>query len=387
MRHLKKKGHISTMKKAYLVLNLEDLQGGHLIPRSGAQILSAHALKELVFPSLPTLEGGLSLAAGRPGLRAVKDFMYAAAVHQASLGATIVVEDSSLSNIDRQREWFQLLEPYGYQVSFLADEDIPVHPLLGRVDAQQMLSEGVLSVENIQEGWEVMVVGDVQSAGSRIQKLIDNRDHERMLWVFVGDLFDRGDNPALVHSLISHLGRRARRVLGDHDWNIRKVLREPQGTTKRQTRETLEILEREKNMHPATLKKWVAGFTPAFDFVMPDGRRYLVTHAGVGLDSLPLVGEQVNLHATPDVFFMLGERGASSTYAGIGDYPASVDTRLAELSASQGLWVGQLHGHREAEAPGSVPSVFGLESSAETPEGRLTAALVSADGVEVIEVF
>lgn len=372
------------MKKFYLTTHLTDPQ----LFNAGFQVLSAKSLKVSVSPSLPDYENNLTIAGSRPLTRAIRDFMRASAEHQASLGASILIEDPGLDNLDRQREWFQLLEPYGYSGGFITDSpDSAVHPTLTRCTVEEALEEGLLPIEVIPAGWEVMVVGDVQSAGARLEKLVEEHDHEKMLWVFAGDLFDRGENPEIVYRIVNRLGKRSRLVLGNHDWNILKVLREPDSSTKQQTRISIQLLRERIRLRPGTLKRWVAGFVPAFDFQTSEGNRYFVTHGGVSLDSLPLRDGRVNLHSYPDVGFMLGTRSNSSITAGIGCYPKKVDRTLAALSANSldGMWAAQFHGHRHSEAPGSVPGVYGLESEAERPDGKLTAALISQGLITVVE--
>ncbi|WP_143180975.1 RNA ligase, partial [Buchananella hordeovulneris] len=229
--------------------------------------------------------------------------------------------------------------------------------------------------------------GDVQSCAGALAKLKEHYGgwDPRTLFVFVGDLFDRGPDAAGVAELIGvRPPDNVVLVEGNHDENLRFLLAGLSRAGFPDTRVSLEQL-RAVGYTKKDLADLVERFVPAYALRFA-GRSFLVTHAGLApatIDAIMHVDDQgrraYDFTHLPLRQLLLGSSSRQQTYRGFSQYDRSVE---AALSHPQ---IVQVHGHRNGtrtESPGpeaAAPNVWALEQRVEHG-GHLAALEVNADG-------
>lgn len=221
----------------------------------------------------------------------------------------------------------------------------------------------------------VMVIGDVHGCHDALMAAVDGPRLDRdTLYVFAGDLFDRGvQNAELLGWLACHVNDpNVVLVEGNHDSHLRNYVRGTErrrkdGTIRRTTKfqEALDAFRASELCHAhgwpyveSVLGDIVSALVPCYPFSF-DGTRYLVTHAG--------------LAAMPKA---LGLVSADACIHGVGDY----DTPIDELwSANDDQGVVQVHGHRLTRS--TARSVC-LESGVEFGKA-LSVLVIDHDGHRV----
>lgn len=371
--------------------------------------------EKIMSPSITCFDG-VSKTVRANTKRFVDSMILEAVKTRASLGATIVLDDVENVKISVQKKWMKLMSEYGYEVVIVdvqgeqslcelqekasllgnVSPEIVEHYFKNRVfhSSLRVIDNDSdfrreFSIPTVDHGdTKTMIVGDVQSASSRLRKLVEEYDEPNMKWVFTGDLFDRGENPYEVYQIVNSLGARATKIMGNHDEHIYDVLREPDGKRYVQTRKTVAQLM-EQGLTRDSLTRWVKSFIPFYDFRV-FGYRYFATHGGVSLNKLAVDEDSINVMTTPsDISFIQGTRNMLNTRKGIGMYVDNIDFLLAEDSSLNQMFEAQFHGHRnsgcvEADA---IEGVYNLESRAEDSDGWLTSVLITEDGCRVIKTF
>ena len=268
----------------------------------------------------------------------------------------------------------------------------------GYITPEEVDSILTVPVVNLQEhGYErVMIIGDVQGMGAELETLLtrdgktaaETLDDPTTLFVFAGDLFDRGTNPTRVYDL---LGERVHNpnivvVEGNHEVAVLKALAKPQDAAA-DSKETVETLLA-YGATPNKIRDLITHTTPVFLFTPHEGDKVrVVTHAGI--HPALLVNEETTdgyrvLHYSNKLFYT-GSGEPSVTKSGYTQYQGYEST-LDDVTESLGFV--QYFGHREpAHNPGAYKVIRPLEASVEFTGGCLRAAYLRGSGEGFIQVL
>lgn len=249
-------------------------------------------------------------------------------------------------------------------------------------------------------GGRTAIVGDTHNRATAIRALAELVQDEGVRdVVFVGDLFDRGPDPAgsvralmELEAALEAKGGRCVYVEGNHDCHIREILFNPvirEGRFKA-SRETLAALEAAEDGQD--LMEWVRALTarlvPAALVDAGEGDTIVVTHGGIsGRDAAAIVraGRIPWTLTANDLIF--GATRPEVTYCKQfpSDYTPETLEALAGAVLEDGTRVHQAHGHRSfktghpAETAGPEgATVWCLESEAEDDAGCVSVLLVGA---------
>lgn len=355
--------------------------------------------------------------------RTIVEFLHSIIRHRVDLGATVIVDNTNI-NVRSQKQIAEIGDTRGYETVVVDVQGntsldelkrrnqsreswkiVPEHVVekmydnkhktknyanLREITPEEMAKEMFVSRTIVPDQERVVVVGDVQSCGNALEMVLNKYNDGNTTFVFTGDLFDRGPDAYKVFSLVNGLGKRAVKVMGNHDEHLFRVLSNPESERQRQTRQSVEQLHN-AGVKDSSILKWVKSFVPFFDFTY-HGNRYLVTHGGVETNGLEYyVSEDgsgdLEAGALADVSFIQGARHAENIRAGIGDYDENIDRLLSEGSTNT-RWRAQFHGHRHTKGarPDQFPGVFSLESEVESG-GVLTVAVLDGDNPVTIDTF
>ena len=374
--------------------------------------ISRSDFERIVTPTLPALDG-CSHIMSNSNRSMINSMIEDAVLARAKQGYTIVLDDPDNTKLSNQKKWLTMLHGYGYEVILVdvqGDKTLseiskvaritsttPLkvvekyytnaekHPALRVIASHEEFMAEFFTPTTHYGNSPVMVVGDVQSSSTRLQKLVDTYDTPAMRWVFTGDLTDRGENPAETIRIVQKLGNRTVKVMGNHDEHLYDVLREPRGDKYVQTRETVKKLYMQ-GFTRDHIMKWVNGFVPFHDFTVGD-KRFFASHGGVSLNSISADLDGVTVSTIPtDMYFIQGARDKLTTHRGVGMYAENIDFLLAISSDSNPWFDAQFHGHRNSghATPSSDDTVFNLESRAEEADGHLTSALITKNSITPI---
>ena len=254
------------------------------------------------------------------------------------------------------------------------------------------------TVEEIDaSGYErVVVIGDVQSCAGALAKVKDFYGgwDPASLFVFVGDLFDRGPDAAGVMDLIVEDGRVPDNIIlveGNHDEHLRMICSDVRGGSWPDTRESRrQILA--SGRRDGDIEALLARMVPMAGLRFA-GEHVLVTHAGLDpatIDRIAAEGEDGlltwDLTEVPMLQLLLGSSARSTTFQGRSGYERAVEARLSHPR------ILQVHGHRNgsrSEDPGpalAAPNVYTLEHRVEHG-GHLAVLQIDADGTRTLHAF
>lgn len=217
---------------------------------------------------------------------------------------------------------------------------------------------------------QVMVIGDIQGCYSVLKTMIGETLDSNTLYVFTGDLLDRGlENVAVFDWALQHChDKNVIFIEGNHDTHIAEYGYDNwpigrDGTTRipRQFQETLRQLLATRD--EATLRKQmrVLARTLRQALILDyHGRTYFICHGG--------------LSATPENLTTVATR---TLIHGVGTYTTPID----ELFYAPNNVI-QIHGHRHTE---STAQSICLEDSVEYG-GHLRAAVLTEQGVTLREI-
>ena len=254
------------------------------------------------------------------------------------------------------------------------------------------------TVEEIDaSGYErVVVIGDVQSCAGALAKVKDFYGgwDPASLFVFVGDLFDRGPDAAGVMDLIVQDGAVPDNVVlveGNHDEHMRMLIGEVRAggwPDTRASRDQILAAGRSRGEIQALLARMV----PLVGLRLA-GEHILITHAGLDpatIDRIAVEGEDGllawDLTEVPMLQLLLGSSDRSTAFQGRSSYARAVEERLSHPR------ILQVHGHRNgarSEEPGpahAAPNVYTLEHRVEDG-GHLAVLEIGADGARTLRAF
>ncbi|MHA3723788.1 RNA ligase [Leucobacter sp. HY1910] len=184
---------------------------------------------------------------------------------------------------------------------------------------------------------QVVVVGDVHSCAEALEEALHEFGTPQTHWVFAGDLFDRGPDPAGVMRIVSALVAEGRGtvVTGNHELNLRAISTLSEQTRFSDTRVTRQALL-EAGITEEEQVAFVNSTVPALHiYIEGDDQPWLVTHGGVGILTQHKLQDSGLLHVSDtECVYGLGDRGRT--------YRAKTSYNVADMPL-----VGfQLHGHR-----------------------------------------
>ena len=200
------------------------------------------------------------------------------------------------------------------------------------------------TVEEIDaSGYErVVVIGDVQSCAGALAKVKDFYGgwDPASLFVFVGDLFDRGPDAAGVMDLIVQDGAVPDNVVlveGNHDEHMRMLIGEVRAggwPDTRASRDQILAAGRSRGEIQALLARMV----PLVGLRLA-GEHILITHAGLDpatIDRIAVEGEDGllawDLTEVPMLQLLLGSSDRSTAFQGRSSYARAVEARGADAS-------------------------------------------------------
>ena len=385
-------------------------------------VVSMDDIRATFAPSVPTTTGA-TYALHHTIQKKVATFALDAVTYLAQMGQTIVIDALNLRIRDQNR-YITIAHRYGYEVYLydaqgqISDEDLLARnasrPATDQIDPavvvkkaaegrQRWLAPGVTEVSSVREFADmltypvhdfdrydtVVVVGDVQSCGDQLAHAVGDIGgfgQPDTAWVFVGDLYDRGESPVTVHHLIDNAPENVFIVEGNHDRHMRTLI----GFDKapRDTHRTRELLNA-AGISDTAIMRVIDRTVPLLAFTR-GGRHYLVTHGGVRPSDcltgvVDIDGSYRLQPTTADWSFMFGQSDQAHTYARTSDYAADTST------LDDGGFI-QFYGHRnggfdEPARPAKVTDrLYALESRVENG-GHLTVAVIDRSGEIDIRTF
>ena len=228
----------------------------------------------------------------------------------------------------------------------------------------------------------VVVLGDVHSCSDKLERaLIDNGglDNKSNLYIFVGDLFDRGFDPVGVYDAVSKNRDNVVLLEGNHEKNLREIVNSVNLLPYRSTQETVDKLKA-AGVSNRELKAFSRRLLPWVSFVA-GGKHFFVSHGGVTQDVITshLLSADGTGMCVSDREFIYGTSHRGKAYRGFTTYD-NVDEFFSGDGLSE-LTPIQIHGHRntargeERVAIDATPGVYNLEQGVED-DGYLAVAVV-----------
>lgn len=267
----------------------------------------------------------------------------------------------------------------------------------GYITPEEVDSILTVPVVSLQEyGYEkVMIIGDVQGMGAELDTLLtrdgktaaETLDDSTTLFVFAGDLFDRGNNSTRVYDLLVDRIHNPNIVVveGNHEVAVLKALTHPEDAAE-DSKETVEALLAH-GATPDKIRDLITHTVPVFLFTADDDKVRVVTHAGIH-PTLLINEETTNgyrvLHYSNKLFYT-GSGEPSVTKAGYTQYQG-YENDLDAVTESLGFV--QYFGHREpAHHPSVYKAIRPLEASVEFKGGVLRAAYLRGGSEGFIQVL
>ena len=269
-----------------------------------------------------------------------------------------------------------------------------VEPVVGLDDVRRL---NTITEIDVAERYErLVVIGDVQSCAGALAEVKDFYGgwDPASLFVFVGDLFDRGPDAAGVMNLIVQDGAVPDNVIlveGNHDEHMRMLIGEVRAggwPDTRASRDQILAAGRSRGEIQALLARMV----PLVGLRLA-GEHILITHAGLDpatIDRIAVEGEDGllawDLTEVPMLQLLLGSSDRSTAFQGRSSYARAVEERLSHPR------ILQVHGHRNgtrSEEPGpalAAPNVYTLEHRVEHG-GHLAVLQIDADGTRTLHAF
>ena len=243
----------------------------------------------------------------------------------------------------------------------------------------------------------LVIIGDVHSCAGALAGV---KEHfggwdPASLFIFVGDLFDRGPDAAGVLDLIvDDAGRIPDNIVlveGNHDEHLRMLVGNVRGVGWSHTRESRrQILA--SGRRDGDIEALLARMVPLAALRLA-GRHVLVTHAGLDAATIDrVIAEREDgllswdLTEIPMLQLLLGSSERSTTFRGRSSYARAVEPRLSHPR------ILQVHGHRNGsrgEDPGperAADHVYTLEHGVEQG-GHLAVLEIGADGTRTLHAF
>ena len=193
--------------------------------------------------------------------------------------------------------------------------------IINLVDELLPILDGLDAYENI------YCVGDIHNNADKLEIVYNEvKENQNSLYIFTGDIFDRGEKPYETMLLVGKLLElnNVRFIQGNHERHVRQYVKGTTNYTNQFKNTTLDkILEKTQD---TTVLNGLVDRLEEFIYFRFRGDTYFICHAGVG--------------ALPENMLYLA--GQNCEY-GTGDYNTEVD-KLWEKNMTG---IIQIHGHRE----------------------------------------
>ena len=289
--------------------------------------------------------------------RQVWSTLYTMLETRMEMGLFTVVDAMHLRTKDFKK-YKELADLYGYEISVKRFDNITLEELLERNNNRepykripedviikkyetfinQVLSEYVTVIsdinklypqpENLDNYNNIKCVGDIHNNADKLEIVYNEvKENQTSLYIFTGDIFDRGEKPYETMLLVGKLLEldNVRFVQGNHERHVRNYVKGTNNYTNQFKNTTLDkILERTQDI---TILNDLVDRLEEFVYFRFRGDTYFICHAGVG--------------ALPENMLYLA--GQNCEY-GTGDYGTEVDM----LWEKNMTGITQIHGHRES---------------------------------------
>lgn len=173
----------------------------------------------------------------------------------------------------------------------------------------------------------IYCIGDIHNNGDKLEIVYNEvKENQNSLYIFTGDIFDRGEKPHETMLLVGKLLEldNVRFIQGNHERHVRNYVYGTDNYSNQFKNTTLDkILEKTQD---TTILNGLVDRLEEFIYFRFRGDTYFVCHAGVG--ALP-----------KNMLYLAGQ----NCEYGTGDYNTEVDM----LWEKNMLGITQVHGHRE----------------------------------------
>ena len=298
-------------------------------------------------------ENGMVISAKKD--RQVWAMLYKIIETRMDMGLFAVVDAMHLHTRDFKK-YKELADLYGYEI-YVKRFDVSLEELLERNtnrEAYKQIPENVIvnkyeiftnqvlpeyvtvinsidellpTVENLDRWYDIFCVGDIHNNADKLEILVEEiKKNQDSLYIFTGDIFDRGKKPYETMLLVGELLKldNVRFIQGNHERHVRQYVGGTENYTNQFKETTLDVILN-KTTDTSILSDLVDRLE---EFILFKYRwsTYFVCHAGVG--ELP-----------KNLLYLSGQ----NCEYGTGDYGTEVD----ELWEKNMKDITQIHGHRE----------------------------------------
>lgn len=347
-------------------------------------------VRRLMCTSVPVLEWDLSYSTNKETNKRIVDVFESVLVSRFQMGATVFLDNTN-PDVKSFKRWASLARKYGYEVEVIniqeelcndvevAVENNSRRTFVSRVDEgalrrifdrveagndevsrlfNTVSTKDVLSGErtlapclNYVLGKDVdriVVVGDIQSCFDELSRLVREYDSgdDRTMFVFTGDLFDRGPDAAGVYHLVDRLIREGRALVieGNHDEHMRMIasgISKPADWSRAKTDVSYRQIM-DSGVSRKELREFCQNFVPCATMSVHsqegDSKFFMLSHGGVfnlspyisGCSFVKRKGRKVlvrNLMYECDYGFVHGVSNRDRTYMGGSTYThENIDT-------------------------------------------------------------
>lgn len=416
------------MRKLFILRGCQSSGKSQIIKELGVEnnTLSFNLFRSLFYDTRSTLDDNEYCITGDVHIydKKIIEAMMNAAESRMSMGSTLFIDNMNL-NVRDLSKWRSLAQRYYYKLFVVdvqketteqeiltrnkdkrhhsVDENILLDAMKKGNNNNFLKEYNVISPKDIQKELsfeqfvvdasqykKVVVIGDVHGHYESLLEILDSHggiNNRKNLYVFSGDLIDRGDKNVEVVDFI--LGRRRENVIvveGNHEMNMRHVLSSTKQKISAQTKKTrVEFLEKgwkDKDIRRVLLDKTVPFVV--LKNVVGTSKPVLVTHAGITANNFE---QKAALY--PVTEFIYGSSSRNKVYRGHSTYSGNVDELINKYSSNEYI---QVHGHRNGilvddkmEYPFKTEDIYNVEAGV-TDGGKMRAAIFNDLGVMSQEV-
>jgi 2,3-cyclic nucleotide 3-phosphodiesterase len=289
--------------------------------------------------------------------RQVWAVLYTMLETRMEMGLFTVIDAMHLRTRDFKK-YKELADLYGYEIYVKRFDNVALEELLERnknrelykripediiikkygVFINQVLPEYVTVIDNIEELYpqsenldnynNIKCIGDIHNNADKLEPIVEEiKGNQDTLYIFTGDIFDRGPKPYETMLLIGELLKldNVRFIQGNHERHVRNYVYGTDNYSNQFKNTTLDkILERTQD---TTILNDLVDRLEEFIYFRFRGETCFICHAGVG--------------ALPNNLLYLP--GQNCEY-GTGNYETEVDM----LWEKNMTGITQVHGHRES---------------------------------------
>lgn len=255
------------------------------------------------------------------------------------------------------KKYKELADLYGYKIYVKRFDGITLEELLERnsnretfkripkdvivnkyeIFTNQVLPEYVSKIETLEELYpqpenldkyeNIKCIGDIHNNADKLEPIVEEiNKNQNILYIFTGDIFDRGSKPYETMLLVGELLKldNVRFIQGNHERHVRNYVYGTENYSNQFRDTTLsKILERTNN---TTILKELVERLEEFIYFTFNSNTYFITHAG--LSQLP-----------KNLLYLAGQ----NCEYGSGSYETEIDKIWEQCEPN----ITQIHGHRE----------------------------------------